>query len=65
MQLPHVHIKPFCDAAAVGTAIGALFGYLPQLAAGASFLYTIVSLWFLLRAKWFRKHKRTRKYDTL
>lgn len=65
MTIPHINIKPLCDVAAVGTAVGALFGKLPELAAGASFLYTIVSLYFLLRAKWFRKNKRTRKYDLL
>lgn len=57
-------LRPYCDLVA-GTGAIALWlgGHMAELAAGASLLYTVVSLFFLIRDKRRSKKARRRKYD--
>lgn len=59
----HYHSwKPYCDVVAITAAVGSLLNWLPQLAAGASLVYTVFSTYYFLKGKW-SKHARRRISD--
>ena len=51
-------VKTVMDVAATGTAFGALFGYLPPIAALLSIVYTLVRLWETETVKQFVKRRK-------
>lgn len=58
------HVRAYCDLVA-GTSAMALWllGHMAEFAAAASLLYTVVSLFFLIRDKRRAKKARRRKSD--
>lgn len=58
MQLNYHAIKPYCDVVAISAVVGSLLNWLPQLAAGASLVYTVFSTYYFLKGKWSKKARR-------